>query len=64
MARSSYIYLVVGGIVPIAAFTVKHECLSWLERCKVASPGADSWRVFRFRDGHGDAGYQVLDEAK
>ncbi len=39
MARSSYIYLVTHpnaaglGYVVKAAFTVKHECQSWLEDC-------------------------------
>jgi hypothetical protein len=64
MARSQYIYLVVDnerdGVEPLAAFTVKHECQAWLERCRVATPGADSWRVLRFRDGHGDVAYAEL----
>lgn len=55
MARSSYIYLVMpvqtlqdGGIIPIAAFTVKHELVSWLMR----NMPSDNYRVWRVADGH------------
>lgn len=34
MARSSYVYVVIpkGHMTPEAAFTVKHECNSWLNK--------------------------------
>jgi hypothetical protein len=64
MARAYSIFLVVDnerdGVEPIAAFTVKRECLEWLARCRVATPGADSWRVLRFHDGCGDHGYEEV----
>ena len=58
MARSSYIYLILapGPAHPVestyqvvAAFTVKHECQSWLE--ETCQPGKDEWVVKRYRDG-------------
>ncbi|MBF6358105.1 hypothetical protein IU449_26780 [Nocardia higoensis] len=51
MARSEYVYIVTaveGGCADIlAAFTVKHELVSWLR----ANPASDH-RVTRVRDGH------------
>jgi hypothetical protein len=44
MARSTYIYLVTMGSVPLAAFTVKHELESWVARNTVN--GMTIWRMF------------------
>lgn len=50
MARSTYVYVVVVLDTPIAAFTVKHELLSWLNR----HPLKDA-RVWRVHDNtHGE----------
>ena len=53
MARSSYVYIVMGPSpdlmsddVPVAAFTVKHEMITWLKKCQIDGPG-----VLRLRDG-------------
>ena len=55
MARSSYIYLVChdapatpDGPHVVAAFTVKHEMLSWMERC--THRYKDEFNVYRTRD--------------
>lgn len=32
MARATYIYVVMDGHEPLAAFTVKHELVSWVRR--------------------------------
>lgn len=53
MARSSYIYIIVHAIPDadepvIAAFTVKHECLSWLEECE--HPYKRQFEVRRLKD--------------
>ncbi len=53
MARSTCIYLIVHDVAdaenPVfAAFTVKHECLTWLENCK--SPYKSELVIQRFRD--------------
>lgn len=45
MARSSYIYVVMGATEPLAAFTVKRELLFWLLR-----PNRRGYRVFRVPD--------------
>ena len=45
MARSSYIYLVTEKDQPVAAFTVKWEMESWVDR----HPGI--YRRFRMSDG-------------
>lgn len=59
MARAHSVHLVVGlnadvGLGVIAAFTVKHECASWLERrdsvkglavCRVPDGGGEPNRV-------------------
>lgn len=44
MARSSYIYVVVKDKEPIATFTVKHECRTWLN--KIITVTSEIW-VFR-----------------
>lgn len=45
MARSTYIYVVTDARKQIlAAFTVKHELVSWLER-QVSLTGHNVWRV-------------------
>lgn len=54
MARSSYIYIIEHNIPDadhpiIAAFTVKHECKTWLEECD--NPYKHEFVVKRFRDG-------------
>lgn len=53
MARSTCIYLIThnaeGTDHPVvAAFTVKHECLTWLENCKHHSK--HQFVIQRFRD--------------
>lgn len=53
MARSSYIYLVkgsgnVGNYNPLAAFTVKHELVTWLKKRfpgGVGLNGVEGWRM-------------------
>jgi hypothetical protein len=48
MARSAYIYVVTDGPVgpPVAAFTVKHELLTWIERQPPARPQyLNFWRL-------------------
>lgn len=49
MARSSYIYIVMGAISrkPVASFTVKYELLTWLRTRR----GLSTIRVFRTGDG-------------
>jgi hypothetical protein len=46
MARSNYIY-VVNALTPVAAFTVKHELLTWLGK----QEGLDGLTVYRLTDG-------------
>jgi len=51
MARSTYIYVVLDEdydsvMVPVAAFTVKHEMLAWLKKHPVVG-----YEVMRFSDG-------------
>ena len=65
MARSTCIYLVIHDVVDttrpvIAAFTVKHECLTWLENCD--HPDKDEFVIQRFRDNPRDKTYR--DEPK
>lgn len=53
MARSSYIYMVENpesGAV-LAAFTVKHECVSWLKYQRRHHYPLDVWTVMRVPDG-------------
>ncbi len=45
MARSAYIYLVTKEDHPVAAFTVKWEMESWIER------NPDTYEKFRMGDG-------------
>lgn len=54
MPRSTYIYIVWMGEVPAKAFTVKHECYSWLKRQKAGI--ADQLLITRVRDGGQDDG--------
>jgi hypothetical protein len=49
MARSSYVYLVTLNTRPIAAFTVKHELESYLDKERPRCP--TNLRVARLRDG-------------
>lgn len=55
MARSSYIYTVIpfAGHAPAAAFTVKHELVTWIKRYFPAKPGKFERpiRVYRLPDG-------------
>lgn len=54
MARSTRIYVVLdSGNEPLAAFTVKHECASWLRetRGKVRYYFFQHWWVCSFSDG-------------
>ncbi len=46
MARSTYIYVVTDGRDVVAAFTVKHELVSWLRAGR-----APSLSVTRVNDG-------------
>ncbi len=51
MARSAYVYVVANGTGHLlAAFTVKHELLSWLARPE-HEQDRDVWVVVRVRDG-------------
>lgn len=54
MARSTYIYLVspLDEVIPIAAFTVKHEAINWVER-NHPNGGVE---LTRMRDG-GDSNF-------
>jgi hypothetical protein len=47
MARSSYVYVVTDGPVgpPVAAFTVKHELLTWVERSYEKAQFHTYWRL-------------------
>lgn len=64
MARSSYIYIVMEGNSLRAAFTVKHECQTWLERNPAPKQTASTRWVRRMYDGGGDpvAGKRYLTE--
>lgn len=52
MARATRIYLVVrhdyDGVDPQAAFTVKHEMITWLKR----QPDTTGWGVMSMPDGN------------
>jgi hypothetical protein len=51
MARAHSIWVVVDGGVPVAAFTVKHELVTWLNRY---GPDARSYfKLYKIRDGIG-----------
>lgn len=56
MARSTYIYLVNDGWGVVAAFTVKHELITWLR----TNPSPEH-HVKRMSDGAHTAGYTTLD---
>lgn len=45
MARSTYVYVVLDHVGPVAGFTVKHEMVTWLER----NPG--EYLIYRLSDG-------------
>lgn len=46
MARSTYVYVVTDATgTPVAAFTVKHELATWLDR------NPRTWWITRVRDG-------------
>jgi hypothetical protein len=45
MARSTYVYVIMDGSLPVAGFTVKHEMNTWLER----NPG--DYVIYRLSDG-------------
>ncbi len=52
MARSSYIYVITRPMAAnpvVAAFTVKHECQSYIEDAKDGDK--ELWTVRRYRDG-------------
>lgn len=53
MARSAYIYLVLdSNDNPVAAFTVKRECVTWLFRRKMREViKITNWHVVRMLDG-------------
>jgi len=52
VARSTYIYIVKGtsGAI-LAAFTVKHECISYLGNAVDMGADLSKWDVLRLRDG-------------
>ena len=65
MARSHCIYLIIHNIPDaddpvIAAFTVKHECLTWLENCD--HDYKHEFVIRRFRDN--PRGETYRDESK
>lgn len=52
MARAHYLYIVTNDYGAIlAAFTVKHECVSWLERELAEGRPTHYWDVIRVPDG-------------
>ncbi len=56
MARSSYIYVITRPVLTaedpvVAAFTVKYECLHFIEDSK--DPQKATWVVKRYPDGRG-----------
>jgi hypothetical protein len=51
MARAAYIYIVDNGGITLAAFTVKHECISWLAQARMENHDVSLWHVTRVRDG-------------
>jgi hypothetical protein len=54
MPRASYIYVLRLDNYLVAAFTVKHELVTWLCRRVAEAPHmADLYRVTRLRDGQG-----------
>lgn len=63
MARSTYIYVVLNGDIPVAACTVKRELVWWLKRER-QSPDGDRTRfytVYRMEDGYSARGGTRLD---
>lgn len=64
MARSEYVYVVVGPTwQPLATFTVKHELASYLRN----DPGVNLKGVIRFKDngpGRGNTGLTVMNVQK
>lgn len=57
MARAHSVWLVILNTRPLRAFTVKHECKSYLEREWPKCP--TNLRVWRFRDGEDWAAIDV-----
>ena len=53
MARAHYIYIVVNmaNDAMLTAFTVKHECVTWLHTQQREGFEIDGWVVFSFPDG-------------
>lgn len=49
MARSTYIYVVMRSALPLAAFTVRHELVSWVSR-HADDLLLHGGRVYRCRD--------------
>lgn len=67
MARSSYVYVAIDvNDEPMAAFTVKHELVSWLAGRKQPEPGNPGdpivWRVVRLPDGEDGKVADLTDE--
>jgi hypothetical protein len=60
MARSSYVYVLLGPDGPPMPWTVKHELRTWLQR---NMPGEihPSWRLFRCRDGRPEDAMTTMD---
>lgn len=63
MARSTYVYVVLSSHEPIAAFTVKHELVTAvqraIDRCELSVLGL---RVHRFYDGDIGGPVNVTDQ--
>ena len=53
MARAHNIYIVTNASIDamLAAFTVKHECVTWLQAQAREGYEIDAWAVFYFPDG-------------
>lgn len=49
MARSTYVYVVLDKSTshygPVAAFTVKHELVTWLNSMAVVADRVEVWRI-------------------
>lgn len=67
MARSKYVYIVQNksedGGYARAAFTVKHECVSYLEKARATGEPLSWWTVVRMPDGKETAGDEIIARA-
>jgi hypothetical protein len=62
MARASSIYVVLpySNLEPVAAFTVKHECVTWLSR----QVDVDEFQVLTLGDGLYNTGLKKTQPAR